>query len=90
MDIFGQKLPLNGMIRAKERWCFGTLLHVYVSFLFLHQTTKLIKYTTNVMIDVVKRVEETNSLESAFLVLFEVVLRNQSKYVHDVSVLYIS
>ena len=55
MDIFGQKLPLNGMIRAKEGWCFGTLLHVYVSFLFLHQTTRLIKYTTNVMIDVAKK-----------------------------------
>ena len=81
---------MNAKIRAKEGWFFGTLLHVYVSFLFLHQTTRLIKYTTNVMIDVVKRVEETNSLESAFRVLFEVVLRNQSKYVHDVSVLYIS
>ena len=54
MDIFGQKLPLNAMIRAEERWFFGTLLHVYVSFLFLHQTTKLIRYTTNVMMDVAK------------------------------------
>ena len=64
MDNFGQKLPLNAMIRAKERWFFGTLLHVYVSFLFLHQTTKLIEYTTNVMIDVAKLAEETNSLKS--------------------------
>ena len=53
--VFGQKLPFNAMIRAKERWFFGTLLHVYVSFLFLHQTTRLIKYTTNVMIDVAKK-----------------------------------
>ena len=89
MDNFGQKLPLNGMIRAKERWFFGTLLHVYVSFLFLHQTTILIKYTTNVMM-LQKIVEENHSLKYTFLVLFEVVLRNQSKYVHDVSVLYIS
>ena len=55
MDIFGQKLPLNGMIRAKERLFLGSLLHVYVSFLFLHPTTKLITYTTNVMIDVAKK-----------------------------------
>ena len=55
MDNFGQKLPLNGMIRVKEKWVFWTLLHVYVSFLFLHQTTRLIKYTTNVMIDVAKK-----------------------------------
>ena len=63
MDIFGQKLPLNAMIRAKERWCFGTLLHVYVSFLFLHQTTNLIKYTTNVMIDVAKNVRRKEFTE---------------------------
>ena len=55
MDILGPKLPFNAMIRAKEKWCFGTSLHVYVSFLFLHQTTRLIKYTTNVMIDVAKK-----------------------------------
>ena len=39
MGIFGQKLPFNEMIRAKrakERLFLGSLLHVYVSFLFLH------------------------------------------------------
>ena len=55
MDNFGQKLPLNGIVRAKERLFLGSLLHVYVSFLFLHHTAKLIKYTTNVMIDVAKK-----------------------------------
>ena len=31
MDIFGQKLPLNGMIRAKERWFFENVVFYCMS-----------------------------------------------------------
>ena len=38
MDIFGQKLPLNAMILAKERWFFGNLLYYMSMFPFYFYT----------------------------------------------------